>query len=327
MYVIGVSNVVGVEAWNSYAANYPHNIQMVVWPDISVLLTNRDTGKWLNQPPWLSRWRPYPTAVTTNIAANMWSGYIQWAPPPSYSFQIPIVTNLLFLTNSTYSHLADGFTSLTGRFERTPARTNFYIPPYWELTLNPRLRFALVDTDTQRIVDYVNLADNNVLNITNALTTDGYCGDPYAVDGSSGSMWCTERMYGAGPGANSVATFGINNQIEASLGHPIPHLDWNNAATVSDIPAATSFFRDQFIPGGSLRSSNTFNAPYQPFRNIFLTTSWQANDPLVHYTVGDLMDLQHTNVVVDNFSSTVPRPTDNLGKLNTRYSPWGGSPV
>src|ERR1035438_3715508 len=153
MYIIGVSNVLGVEAWNSYAANYPRSIDLVVWPDISVLLTNRDTGKWLNQPPWLSRWRPYPTAVTTNIAANMWSRYIQWAPPPSYSFQIPIATNLLFLTNSTYSHQNDSFTPLTGTFERTPGSTNFYIPPYWELTLKPRLRFAMVDTGTQRIVD------------------------------------------------------------------------------------------------------------------------------------------------------------------------------
>src|ERR1035438_7102610 len=220
MYIIGVSNVLGVEAWNSYAANYPRSIDLVVWPDISVLLTNRDTGKWLNQPPWLSRWRPYPTAVTTNIAANMWSRYIQWAPPPSYSFQIPIATNLLFLTNSTYSHQNDSFTPLTGTFERTPGSTNFYIPPYWELTLKPRLRFAMVDTGTQRIVDYVDLADINVLNITNALAAGGFCGEPYTPDAKQpGSIWCMERMYGAAPSATAIPTFGINNQIEASMGH------------------------------------------------------------------------------------------------------------
>jgi hypothetical protein len=323
MYVIGVSNVLGVEAWNSYAANFPRSIDLVVWPDISVLLTNRDTGKWLTAPPILSRWRPYPTPVLTNIAANMWAGYSQWAPAPSYSFQIPFVTNLVFLTNMTYSKAGDAFTSLTGTFERTIGSTNFYIPPYWELTLKPRLRFALVDTGTQRIVDYVDLADNNVLNITNAMTSGGQCGDPYTPDGSAGSMWCTERMYGAAPSAVSVPTFGINNQIEASMGHITP--DWNNASPVADKTTAINFFRNQFIPG-SPQSSNSFNAPYQPFRNIYLTTSWQANDPLVHYTVGDLMDLQHTNVVIDNFSSTLPRPTDNLGKLNTRYSPWGGRP-
>ena len=197
MYVIGVSNVLGVEAWNSYAANFPRSIDLVVWPDISVLLTNRDTGRWLTAPPILSRWRPYPTPVLTNIAANMWAGYDQSASPPSYSFKIPCATNLVFLTNMTYSKAGDAFTPLTGNFERTIGGTNFYLPPYWELTLKPRLRFAMVDTRTQRIVDYVDLADNNVLNVTNAMTSGGQCGAPYTPDGSAGSMWCTARVYGA----------------------------------------------------------------------------------------------------------------------------------
>ncbi len=52
-----------------------------------------------------------------------------------------------------------------------------------------------------------------------------------------------------------------------------------------------------------------------------MLTSWQANDPLVHYTVGDLMDLVHTNLSVDVAD---PKPTDNLGQVNLRYEPWGG---
>jgi hypothetical protein len=99
MYVVGISNVLGVEAWNSYAANFSRAVQMVVWPDISVILTNRDTGKWLNTPPLLSRWRLYPNPVTTNIAANMWLGYASWESPPSFDFQIPLVTNIVFLPN------------------------------------------------------------------------------------------------------------------------------------------------------------------------------------------------------------------------------------
>jgi hypothetical protein len=92
-----------------------------------------------------------------------------------------------------------------------------------------------------------------------------------------------------------------------------------------DRAAAINFFRSQFLP--SYVTSNTFNAPYQPFRNIYLVTSWQANDPLVHYMLSDLMDLLHTNVVVDAFTSTTPRPTDNLGRVNSRYEPWGGNPL
>jgi hypothetical protein len=324
MYVVGVSNVLGIEAWNSYAANFSRDIQLVVWPDISVLISNRDTGKWLNAPPLLSRWRTYPFGVMTNIAANMWAGYSEWLPAPSLSFQIPFFTNLVFLTNMTYGKLVDGFVPLTGLFERTVGSTNFYLPPYWELTLKPRLRFALVDTGTQRIVDYVNLADLNVFNITNALMTGGQCGDPYTPDGSAGSMWCTERMYGAAPTAMSTPTFGIINQIEASMGRIT--VDWNNASPVPDKTTAINFFKGQFIPGYP-SASNSFNAPYQPFRNMYLLTSWQANDPLVHYMLSDLMDLAHTNLVLDSFSYISPRPTDNLGYINYRYEPWGGNPL
>jgi hypothetical protein len=73
---------------------------------------------------------------------------------------------------------------------------------------------------------------------------------------------------------------------------------------------------------GYLRSSNTFTAPFQPFRNIYLVTSWQANDPLVHYTLSDLTDLVHTNFMVDQLN---PPPTP-VGHVNDRYSPWGGNP-
>ena len=324
MYVVGISNVFGVEAWNSYAANFSRDLQMVVWPDITVLLTNRDTGKWLNQPPLSSRWRLYPNPVTTNIAANTWSGYDVTETPPSFDFQIPLTTNLVFLTNSAYSKQTDAFVPLTGLFER-PGGTNFYLPPHWELTFKPRLRFAMIDTATQRIVDYVNLADCNVLDVTNALMTGGRCGFPYYPDGSSGSMWCTDRVYGGGPGALSEPTFGIYNQIAASAGQ-IASPDWRNA--VVDAPPgvlkvdAISFFYGQFIPGYPY-ASNTFNAPYQPFRNIYLVTSWQANDPLVHYMLNDLVNPVRTNVVVDSFS---PVQVGVLGVINSHYEPWGGSP-
>ena len=324
MYVVGISNVFGVEAWNSYAANFSRDIQMVVWPDISVLLTNRDTGKWLNAPPLWSRYRLFPNPVVTNIAANMWSGYDVIETPPSFDFQIPLATNLVFLTNMTYSKQTDAFVPLTGTFER-PGGTNFYLPPHWELTFKPRLRFALVDTATQRIVDYVNLADCNVLDVTNALMTGGQCGVPYTPNGSSGSMWCTTRVNGGGPNALSDPTFGIYNQILASAGQ-IASPDWYNA--VLDAPpgmdraAAISFFQGQFLPGYPY-ASNTFNAPYQPFRNIYLITSWQANDPLVHYMLSDLVNPLGTNVVVD---SVAPAQVGVLGIVNARYEPWGGSP-
>ncbi len=318
MFVVGISNALGVEAWNSYATAYPRNIQLVVWPDISVLVTNLETRKWLNAPPVLSRWRLYPSPVTMTIAPNAWPGYNPTFP--QYSFQVPVLTNLVFLSNMTYQAASDQFVPLTGTFERHIGTTNFHVP-HWQLKLKPRLRFALVDTSANRIVDYVNLAANTDLDITAALTTGGACGTPYTPDGSNGGMWCTNRANGAT--ADYIPTFGIQNQIEASLGHTAAN--WN--ASTHEFPAgmsvsdAIAFFSGQFQPG-YLRSSNTFSTPYQPFRNLYLVTSWEANDPLVHYTVGDLTDLVQTNFMVDNLN---PAPTP-VGQINDRYEPWGGNP-
>jgi hypothetical protein len=322
MFILGVSNVIGVEAWNSYAATYPRSIKLVVWPDVSVLVTNLETRRWLNAPPVLSRWRLYPTPVTADVLPNAWSGYNQTFPQAS--FQIPINTNLIFMSNMTYQAASDKFVPLTGSFERqTGGGTNFHVP-HWSLKLKPRLRFALVDTSVNpnRLVDYVNLAADADLDITSALTTGGACGDPYNTDGSNGGLWCTNRANGST--ADYIPTYGIMNQLEASLGHVAAN--WN--ASTHEWPAgmskedAVAFFKGQFTPG-YIRSSNTFAAPFQPFRNMFMVTSWQANDPLVHSTVADLTDLVRTNFMVDQLD---PPPTA-VGQVNRRYEPWGGNPL
>jgi hypothetical protein len=275
--------------------------------------------------------------VATNIPANAWPAY----NPESEgsSFVLPLAsepgvpyTNFMVLSNSTYIAPDGVFVPETGIFERTPGTTNLHVPR-WQLTLRTRLRFALVDTSLglDRIVDYVNLdSTEQPLDISDALmreTPDTYSCDPqstiYTPSASISSMWCTNRLEGST--ADTVPTFGIMNQIYASMGLTAP--DWNNSK--NEFPAgmtkeqAIAFFVGQFTPG-YLAQSNTFNAPFQPFRNIYLVTSWQANDPLVHYTIGDLKVLQRTNsFLLDN--PDAPLATV-LGHINRRYEPWGGNP-
>src|SRR5262249_5420183 len=59
---------------------------------------------------------------------------------------------------------------------------------------------------------------------------------------------------------------------------------------------------------------------------LYVTTSWQANDPLVHYTTGDLLDLQRqgTNRVAPNNTFSQLKIL-NIGRVNDRYEPWGGN--
>ncbi len=136
MFVVAISNVFGVEAWNSYGTNFPRNLRMTVLPDVSVIVTNETGTVLLNR-------RYQPPVTVTNIAAGTWPAYDPGQE--MYSFRIPVLTNLLFLTNSTYSKSADQFVPLTGKFE--PISPAFYVPHWW-LNLRTRLRFALIDTST-----------------------------------------------------------------------------------------------------------------------------------------------------------------------------------
>jgi hypothetical protein len=332
MFLVGVSNVFGVELWNSYSTAFPRPLQMVVYPDISVLMTNLDTLKQLIPAP--TRYQPPTTTLGPQfINVNNWPGY-----NPTYysnSFVTPLMngslpyTNIQFLTNSTYRSpkYGDQFVPVSTLFERTLGTTNLHVP-HWQLQLKVRLRVALFDPAAKRIVDYVNLADGNSLDITTNLFSDVQCGSFYTPNGSPGSMWCTNRQTGA---TDSAPTFGIMNQIAASQRLSLPGLVWNPAN--NDFPPgmaksdAIAFFQGQLLPIGSYpNTAGSFNAPYQPVRTLFLLTSWQANDPLVHYTVGDLI-VQQPNVVLDQFGSTPPNPTVNLGQINGRYEPWGGNPL
>ena len=329
MFLVGISNVFGVEAWNSYVTNFPRPLRLYIWPDISVVMTN-ETGAVLN--PTSPRYQPPVTYA--DIIADAWSGY---SPVfESVSFQIPVFTNLLFLTNSTYQYATAQFVPPTGTFEQvSPA---FYIPHWW-LSVETRLRFAVVDVSVTptRIVDYVNLADQNLVSLTDVLTWGGQCSNVYTPNGGYGSLWCTNHYPAIAD--ETLPTYGVLNQIAVGLGWQPAYGEavWNSA--MNDFPAgmdkaaAIDSFRLQFglsplfshPPGTVFYPSNTFNAPFQPVRSIYLLTAWQANDPLVHYMVGDLTDLTRTNLVLDNLP--FPAPTVNLGHVNLRYEPWGGNPT
>ncbi len=329
MFVVGVSNLIGVEAWNSYGTAFPRSLRMVVIPDLTVALTNLETRRLLNP----TTWRYISPVVATNIAADSWPSYNP--ARESYSFITPLAsrpgvpyTNHVFLTNSVYLAASDTFVPLPGFFERTPGTTNLHVPR-WQLSLRTRLRFALIDTVLNRIVDYVNLdsaadpLDRQSVDITAALASDGNCGGSYTPNGSDGAMWCTNRP--GGSTSDSVPTFGIMNQLEASLGHTSPTWnDANNAYPAGMTKAqAIAFFKGQFTPD-YLAQSNTFAAPFQPVRTVTKVTEWQANDPLVHYTIGDLRDLRRTNSF--ELDKLVNPPLAFLGQVNRRYEPWGGTP-
>jgi hypothetical protein len=337
MYMLGISNVFGMEGWNSYAANVSRPLQMIAVVEQMGAVSN-ELARIVSAPynaPTLLATNYTQSFANSNIAATTWPGFLGTAAPEP-SFKVPIYTNYWVLTNSEYRFNSTGdppnpnqgtFVPISGVFESNSV--SMFPLPHWWLGLQTRARFILVDTTATpypRIVDYVNL--NSVeppIDINGSIMNGAVCN---GADGNDGSEWCTNRQRGL----NTVyaPTYGILSQIGVSMGTITPP-SWKNyiiqSPVGSDVAHAIAFFAFQFGNGasdGTFGISNVFNAPFTPFRNIIYYTSWEANDPLVHYTIGDLingalpnrMDLDQPN----SKSSTIT----NLGKMNMRYEPWGG---
>ena len=321
MFSLTISNVFGVEAWNSYSNVFPRNLQMIVATDTTAAITNQ-----YNQVLLSNR---VTRGSSTLLTASTWGGY-----PPSGSAQFsfrkpldPATNGFFFLTNSTYLHAARRFVPLNGIFE---SPSGFPLSQWW-LQIHTRLRFILVDTGSRQIVDYVNLdSSEDPIDLAAALSSDGQQGSSYNPDGAPGSLWLTNR--GAGVVSEAVPTFGIRNQISVGGGVVTRNIQWQQL--VSEYPrisqnAAVDFFRSNVlalppIHGSVVVPTNVCYAPFTPTRSLYIATRWQANDPLVHYTIPDLTNLEKTNrfeFVSDN--STI----DNIGKINQRYEPWGGNPI
>jgi hypothetical protein len=111
MYILSISNSLGVECWNSYATNYfpsPGGLTIVARDNLSMTLSNMDNGTtpafWSAAPNPANF--PLNNAVTIPAGPPGWPGTVPWTitsarpNPNSGSFDIPLMANATFLTNS-----------------------------------------------------------------------------------------------------------------------------------------------------------------------------------------------------------------------------------
>ena len=219
-YYVTVTNVVGLQAWNSYAAYYNRPLTLYVWPDTSVLLTNAANNVQLNPVGYPSR-LPL-TSPLPMVVALPWRGYN--AQFPGSSFVLPFgpqgtAAYVFMPSNSVYSFSQQKFL-LNGQYDRTPGFTNHAVPRI-QLTRKARLRYALLDTSVSpsRLVDYVNLAANQTIDLNTELVRDRPCATAYSAVYSRPGMWCTNLPVGSVPaGIDPNNTFGVRLQIDTSSG-------------------------------------------------------------------------------------------------------------
>ncbi len=308
LYVVGISNVLGVEFWNSYKAPYPRALQLFAKITTEIVLSNE-----------VRVVRSFITNYTADVKFTPGS----W---PGQGFKIPIHTNIVFLPMSAYR-------LLTGQF--LPVRTNvlasLFEPangfpiPTWRLSITNRVEAALVDTTSDpefpggHLVDYVNLDNlNTQVDITHELF--GQQNDAGQTS-LLGSFWKTNRVGGVPEG--------IHNQVQASLGS-INVAQWNSASADpiggQDKEKSVQRFREFMgLSGQPVPPSPTLRmqVPFAPGIKLFVNQSWQVNDPLVNKLSWDLEDPVRSNRV-ERLPPLFPITDErsNLGKINQRYRPW-----
>jgi hypothetical protein len=328
MYVVGVTNTFALEAWNSYLTNYPRDLQLVTTVNMTAIMTNELGGANVLFNNRVTR------GVITNILANSWKAWTGGSGLSSMILPFGMANNFMFLTNSTYIPRPPWFVPQTHQFERVGGGAGSFYVPHWWLNLNTRILFVLVDTRANRIVDYVNINNWERTVDINAKLAEGNSLLGNAADyRNPANQWLTNRL--ANSRSANVPTYGVINQIQVGLNGTTDWLSFSqDPYSGLDAESAVDGFRFNLMNAGPIYpkdigkvffKSNVFYAPFDPYRPIYIHTSWQANDPLVHYTVGDLIDLtvDETNRV--NFQSLNP-PLANIGQVNTRYRPWGGNP-
>ncbi len=311
MYILGISNTLAAEVWNSYRSNYTRPVDIMVANYLSLVLTNSEGKKWqLPQDPFF-------VSGSTNLAT--WGGG---------RFVVPLYTNINFPLPSIYRHATKELsTNLSLPFERGVG----FPLPQWGVAATNRLQLIMRDRATGRILDYVQLSGlDNVRDINGEMML---MVDADRAPGFN-SLWDTNRV--GNSTSISAPQYGLLWQTQIALGQIDPRntVDWRNYGYQ---PAgqtkqwAIDNFRG-FFKLGPLYFQNIEDntnlvqeVPFSPSLRLSRYCTWQANDPLVHYTQADMRYYASTNELRRESLTDVPVPVlENIAKVNNRYDPWGG---
>ncbi|MCC6232528.1 MAG: hypothetical protein IT580_07785 [Verrucomicrobiales bacterium] len=323
LHTVGISNVFGIEMWNSYRQPYPRELQIRARLEYTLVLSNETRA---------IRRLQGVVNYTTNIAAGQWLGQ---------QFQIPVETNVLFLPMSAY-RVRDGqlATLRTNQFAALFEPSVGAAAPVLRLAITNRLQAAIIDVGVRggsgnsRLVEYVDYDNlNQHIDIMEELTRRGAfgsgaggLGNPASTVPTVGSFWLTNASSASSYGLNlGQITEGVARQIGVSLGTP-NLTEWNSASSEpmqgQEKEKAIEAFQ-RFVNGDPRSPLLRMQTPFSPGMKIVLQGSWQVNDPLVNSLSWDITDPQRTNdVQLLPPLYPVTRDRSNLRKVNDRYRPW-----
>ena len=322
MYVISITNSMGVEFWNSYTNSYSNQVQIVMNDNLAVqiMLTNGmvlfSDGKSLAQS--------YLLGQQTNL--SVW---------PANAFLIPFGTNFTILPDSAYFFPSPQFYYVGGNPNPTFQSTTPAFPPLPPILLEVTNHLQAYILDNNHVIDYVHFTGP----CSSRNLSSEFQNTNTAALGGSTAPYYTNLVWSVVTDNNGVP-FGIETQISISAGSiDLNTVYWKDPNAKIEIDGFRHFLNPALASkygttSGFMYSTNlAVQVPYSPTAITYEYNTYQANDPLVHYLKSDLNYLGYDP---DNNSplqtGVHPEPLNianfpllpNLGKVNARYQPWGG---
>lgn len=352
-YEVAVSNFFGTQLWNPYSNAYPKEVYFTLSQYSTVSITNTNgSSYWFTNIALTNLVGTLNPLNPSNIFAGNWSGYTGGRKGGILTI---LRTNAIALYDSYYSEslgkmlAASNYTPFATYADlhqgKYPSGSGWPVHS-WTLNVTNYVLYCMWTKDSfnnPRLLDFVNLGPfGSTLPIIPTLTngvSSGGSGLPPVGGGSSGPD--TSRLVwnpiGANDSPGSPMSAGVLAQINVGSGvqgssdwpgnAPIPSGQQGNYWT-SQI---NNFYAVLHGGGVGLEVQD----PLVPTAVLIQSSTLQANDPLVHYTLDDLTYLGLTNTVTYmrpiSPLSFVPLGTyaTNLpigfGQVNPRYNPWGGS--
>lgn len=317
-YIMSVSNAVGMDAWNYYPSNFTRPVRVIAQNNVTTTLTNNS---------------PYnnPYGFVTNFVFVFDSGssitnWLGWTN--SAGCMTFLLNSQIELPDAYFSETLGGFKSVLptnasdpvivpnlgyslGSFLPTDLTQQYGPVHNWSLSVSNTLMYALLDVGTGQVLDFVNLGPfGTMMYLTNEVSNQNMD----ATKANSGQ--------GKGPtGKNYWSTAGANDSPTSPYSAGVIY---QISDALSDGTFATNLFRTNVA-----NPTNYFSCSNNPSVVNRTIESWVVNDPLVHYTVGDLTWPGHTGGMAgpSDISYASADISTDLGIPNTRLEPWPGVPI
>lgn len=303
-----ITNAFGVEVWNSYTNGYYRPLLLIASNELSIQVSNELGINFVDV-------ENLPFGTETNLPS--WPAWNDNPAFPDTSFQVPLLVATNYV-NGIYLNQPPWVIPLA------PPQWSATVVPHFYMALTFKFRFVLIDTSVtpNRVVDFVNLVDTEPPVDLDYVLSSGVSG---LMDQTrEADIWETNLLNGVSEG--------VLNQIDVGEGIPSGYHDWTDPTRS---PETENLFRARLAgqaPAGF--QTNNFSDPYIAQAVVWQLRSWQANDPLVHYTAQDMTSTNgqgaaYNGILVQYTSDPTPKGASlpNLGKLNFAYQPWGGNPL